>query len=92
MPSQKQNIIVEQTLPSERLDVFLRAQFPEVSRGTIQRLMDEGHITVNGKNVKPTQHPHLGDKIEIHWPEAKPAEAQPEEMPLTNEPDASTGR
>jgi 23S rRNA pseudouridine1911/1915/1917 synthase len=80
--SRTELVTVEVSLPSERLDTYLRTQFPAVSRGTIQRLMEEGHIRVNGQQVKPTYHPHAGDKIEVYWPEARPAEAQPEEIPL----------
>lgn len=75
-------IVVEQSLPAERLDVFLRAMLPELSRGAIQRLIEEGQITVNGQIVKPTHHPRLGETIEVTIPEAKPAEAQPEDIPL----------
>lgn len=75
-------IIVEFSLPTERLDVFLRTRFPVVSRGTIQRLIDEGHIQVNGAQVRPTHHPRAGDRITVHWPDAKPAEAKPEDIPL----------
>jgi 23S rRNA pseudouridine1911/1915/1917 synthase len=44
--------------------------------------MEQGHVHVNGRIVKPTHSPRAGEQIEIHWPEAKPAEAQPEKMPL----------
>jgi len=74
--------IIDRTLPSERLDTFLRARFPAVSRGAIQRLIEEGHILVNGRQVKPTHAPHAGEEVEVRWPEARPAEAQPEEIPL----------
>ncbi|MGH7989758.1 MAG: RluA family pseudouridine synthase [Limisphaerales bacterium] len=77
-----ENFIVEKSLPNERLDTFLRTKFPAVSRGALQRLIEEGHIRVNGKIVKPTHHPRAGEKIEIHWPEPKSAEAQPEKIPF----------
>jgi 23S rRNA pseudouridine1911/1915/1917 synthase len=82
MSTRTENFIVEKSLPSARLDKFLREKFPAVSRGTLQRLIEEGHIRVNGKSIKPTHKPHAGEKIEVHWPEAKPAEAQPEKIPL----------
>src|SRR6267142_4163918 len=82
MPDRTQVVIIERTLPSQRLDTFLRGEFPAVSRGTIQRLIEEGHIRVNGRTVKPTHTPRAGEKVEVHWPEARPAEAQPEAMPL----------
>ncbi len=82
MSSRTENFTVEYSQPSARLDKFLCEKFPAASRGALQRLIEQGHIRVNGKLVKPTHHPHAGEKIEVHWPEARPAEAQPEEMPL----------
>ena len=82
MATRTEHFTVEQSLPSERLDVFLRTKFPAVSRGAMQRLIEQGHVRVDGKTVKPTHSPRAGEKIEVHWPEARPAEAQPEEIPL----------
>ena len=73
---------VEQSRPSERLDSYLRGRFPAVSRGAIQRLIVEGHIRVNGHAAKPSHAPQAGEQIEVRWPEARAAEAQPEEIPL----------
>ena len=82
MSERTENFIIEQSLPDGRLDVFLREKFPAVSRGTFQRLIEQGHIRVGGKTVKPTHSPRAGEPVEIHWPDARPAEAQPEEIPL----------
>ena len=75
-------LTIERTLPSGRLDTYLRGKFPAVSRGAIQRLIEEGCIRVNGRQVKPTHTPHAGEQVEVRWPEAKSAEALPEEIPL----------
>jgi 23S rRNA pseudouridine1911/1915/1917 synthase len=82
MNSRSETLVVERSLPHERLDTFLRAQFPAVSRGTIQRLIEQGHITVNGEKAKPTHAPRAGERIDVYWPEARPAEARPEDLPL----------
>jgi 23S rRNA pseudouridine1911/1915/1917 synthase len=83
MPARNETIlIVEKTLPQERLDTFLRSQFPTISRGAIQRLIEQGDIRVDGHPVKATHHPRAGEKIVIHWPDARPAAAQPQELPL----------
>ena len=82
MPPTSQTIRVEISLPHERLDTYLRSLYPMISRGTFQRLMREGHITVDGSHTKPTHHPHAGEEIQLEWPEAEPARALPEEMPL----------
>jgi 23S rRNA pseudouridine1911/1915/1917 synthase len=82
MSSRTQVVIVEKSLPSERLDVYLRSQFPVASRGTIQRLIEEGYIKVDGQKVKATHTPRAGETITVEWPEARPAVAQPEKMAL----------
>ena len=82
MAARTETIIVEKTLPNERLDTFLRSKFPVVSRSAIQRLIKEKDVLVNGRAVKPTHRPVRGETIEVRWPEARPAEAQPEEIPL----------
>lgn len=82
MPKPKEIITVEQSLPNERLDSFLRSRFPIVSRGAIQRLIEEGSILIDRRPTKLTHHPRAGEKIEITWPEPKPAVAQPEAIAL----------
>jgi 23S rRNA pseudouridine1911/1915/1917 synthase len=73
---------IEHSLPSVRLDMYLRGKFPAVSRGAIQRLIEQGYIRVNGRTVKPTHAPRAGEEVEVHWPDARAAEAQAEAMPL----------
>jgi len=82
MNSRTEIFVVEQSLPNERFDIFLHARYPAVSRGTIQRLIEQGHITVNGQPLKPSRAPRAGERVEVHWPEARPAEARPEDIPL----------
>jgi 23S rRNA pseudouridine1911/1915/1917 synthase len=80
--STNQEIKIEQSLPQERLDQFLHRCLPEVSRGTLQRLLAGGNIRLNGRKVKPAHHPRAGDNVTIQWPEAAPAIAQAEDIPL----------
>jgi 23S rRNA pseudouridine1911/1915/1917 synthase len=82
MPSRQETFVIEKSLPSERLDTFLRRQFPAVSRGAFQRLIEQGYIRVNGRTTKATHSPRAGETVEVEWPEARPAEAQPEQIPL----------
>ena len=77
-----ESFVVEKSLPDLRFDQFLREKFPAASRAVFKRLIESGHIRVNGKIVKATHTPRAGEQIEIQWPEARPAEAQPEEIPL----------
>ncbi|MGP8198068.1 MAG: RluA family pseudouridine synthase [Limisphaerales bacterium] len=73
---------VGQSLPLGRLDTFLRAKFPSVSRVAIQRLLEEGRIQVNGRPAKPAHHPRAGETISVCWPEARADKAQAEDIPL----------
>lgn len=82
MSSRTESLVIDKTLLSGRLDTYLRGKFPAASRGAIQRLIEEGHILVNGNKVKPTHTPRAGEEVQVTWPEAKPAEALPEDMPL----------
>lgn len=82
MPEHTEKLVIAQSLPNSRLDVFLREKFSAVSRGTMRRLIEQGHIRVNGKIVKPMHTPRAGEEVTIVFPEARPAEAQPEEIPL----------
>jgi len=77
-----ETITVEISKPGERLDQYLTGIYQAVSRGTIQRLIKEGHVTVNGANVKPTAAPKAGDVITVSWPDVRPAVPEPEDIPL----------
>lgn len=68
--------------PNERLDAYLVQRYPVASRGTIQRLIKDGDIRVDGKQVKPNHHPKAGEQITVSWPAPRSAEAQPEDIPL----------
>ena len=46
MAGRTEIIVVEHFLPHVRFDTFLRSRFPAISRGTFQRLLEEGHIRV----------------------------------------------
>lgn len=82
MPDRTDQFTVESSL-GERLDVFLRSRFPDVSRGTLQKLIDTSDVLVNGQQVKPTYNPRAGDVISVHWPEPKKLDLVPEAIPLT---------
>ncbi|HXR47440.1 MAG TPA: RluA family pseudouridine synthase [Candidatus Limnocylindrales bacterium] len=82
MTGRTDSFVVEKSLPAERLDAFLRRRFPAVSRVALKRLIEAGHVRLNGQPVKPTHAPRAGEEIEIRWPEPRPARALPEEIPL----------
>ena len=65
----------------DRLDALL-AEETGLTRSRIQRLMEDGLVTVNGKPVKKNVRAARGDEIEVTLPEAEDAEAEPEDIPL----------
>ena len=73
---------VEESHPNVRIDAYLATRFPVVSRGTIQRLLKQRDILVNGVPAKTTYNPRAGDKIDVSWPEPKPSNALPQDIPL----------
>jgi 23S rRNA pseudouridine1911/1915/1917 synthase len=82
MSVRAETLTIEHSHPGERLDAFLRREFPVLSRSAIQRLIEQGHITVNDKPTKATHTPRSGEIVRIEIPEAKPATAKAEDIPL----------
>ncbi len=67
----------------KRLDQFLAAQVPDVSRARVQQAIEGGKVKVNGKTAKPSLHLRAGDHVELLGPaEAPPLRATPEDIPL----------
>ncbi len=64
-----------------RLDAYVSGE-TELSRSAAARLIDEGSITVNEKNVKKNYVLRDGDVIIVTLPDPIPDEAQPEALPL----------
>ena len=66
----------------KRLDSFCSEMFSLTRSGAVIQL-EEGHITVNGKNESKNYRVKNGDIIDFEPPEPKPAEIVPEDIPLT---------
>jgi 23S rRNA pseudouridine1911/1915/1917 synthase len=65
-----------------RLDRFVVQALPELTRGAVQRLIDDGAVTVNGKPGKAAYKIKLGDAVVARLPAPPPAEVQAEPIPL----------
>jgi len=67
-----------------RLDRYISQSCAELTRSYIQKLIEEGRVTVNSRAVKPSHKPRIGDVIVINVPPPSPSPALiPEEIPLT---------
>ena len=75
-------LTVEAAGTHTRLDTYLQSCFPKDSRAAMQRLIDSGNVTLNGKKVKQSQRVRIGDRIVINWPTILPSHSLPEAIPL----------
>ncbi len=66
-----------------RIDKLLAERYRDLnSRHYFQRLIREGHVTVNGAQVKKKDRVAQGDEIEIHFILAPEIHVEPEDIPL----------
>lgn len=65
-----------------RLDVFLAQADESFSRSQIKNAIEEGDVTVNGKEPKVSQHLKAGDVVALHLEPAIDAAALPQNIPL----------
>jgi 23S rRNA pseudouridine1911/1915/1917 synthase len=66
----------------QRLDIFLVAQLPELSRSRIKSLMDEGRIEVDGAARKAAHHVEPGEVVSVEIPDQLPPGVEPEPIPI----------
>ncbi len=67
----------------QRLDAFLVMQLPEFSRATLQRLVDEGHVQLDGEKPRCSVKLRGGEQVSLLIPPPAPAVPLPENIPLT---------
>jgi len=65
-----------------RLDRYLIKKGLSLSRSRIQKLIEDGHITINGRSVKPSYRVYRDDQVRIELPPPTPLEIRPEAIPL----------
>lgn len=65
-----------------RIDKLVSSIQDDISRVTIQRMIEEGNILVNGKKVRTSYKVTTGDMITIEKEEAKETDILPQEIPL----------
>ena len=65
-----------------RIDKYLSDELADVSRSRIQKLLDEGMITVNNNKVKSNYKVAADDIINVHIPELVVPEIVPEDISL----------
>ncbi|MGC2066535.1 MAG: RluA family pseudouridine synthase [Candidatus Acidiferrales bacterium] len=79
----RSEFMVAEEQAGQRLDRFLAAQFPDMSRTHVQTLIDEGRVLVSGIAKKPSHHVESGEQITVEIPAPPLPGVEPETIPLT---------
>ena len=67
-----------------RLDVCVCQSCEGLSRSLVQKLIEEGHVSINGEPGKPSRKVKAGDVISVRMPPPEPSpELVAEELPLS---------
>lgn len=66
----------------QRLDKLLARHLPDLTRSALQRLLEEGHVSIGGVCVSKSYKPKAGENVQVEVPKPVPLIAQPEEIPL----------
>jgi 23S rRNA pseudouridine1911/1915/1917 synthase len=75
-------IDVTQEYEGERIDKFLSVLIEDSSRNSIQKLIENGKVTVNGKEINKKYKVSVDDEVVILPSELKPIDAEPENIPI----------
>ena len=65
-----------------RLDAFLAAQLPDLTRSAAARLIEGGLVTVDGKPAGKSARLSGGETVSVTLPQAEEPEARPQNIPL----------
>jgi len=65
-----------------RLDQFLAAALPELTRSAAQRLLEEGRVTCGGAPLRKQDRTRAGMTVEVCLPEPAPVDVLPQNIPL----------
>ena len=65
-----------------RLDRYVAAQCPELSRTRIQELIEAGLVLIDGRSGKAAQRLRGGERVSIQAPQRPAMRAEPEAIPL----------
>lgn len=81
-PAKLSEFIVTAESAGERLDRFLSAELPELSRSKIQALTQEGRVRIDGVVRKASHRVEAGERVAIEIPPPTPAGVAAEAIPL----------
>ena len=66
----------------QRLDIFLAAAVPELTRSAAQHLLEQGNVTLDGAPLKKNARTEAGAEYELSLPELRETELVAQDIPL----------
>ncbi|MFO1074455.1 MAG: RluA family pseudouridine synthase [Geminicoccaceae bacterium] len=82
-PSQRIELAADAEHDGQRLDQFLAARLPELSRSRLQGLVRAGHLRQDGRSIaEPGRRVKSGERFELELPPPRPAAPAPEAAEL----------
>ena len=82
MPPDRIELIATTTDSGSRLDRFVAANCPDLSRSRVQELIDSSLVQINGQPSKPSQKLKGGERITVQPEPRPPLKAEAESIPL----------
>jgi 23S rRNA pseudouridine1911/1915/1917 synthase len=76
------SFVVEPDDDFRRVDLYLQEKIGSISRTRVQKLIADGHVTVNGSEVRGSYKPREGDEIEAVVPDPQEFHLIAEDIPL----------
>jgi len=69
--------LIKEKNQGERIDIFLKNQFPKSSRNWLQKLIEQGFVTINDKKIKSKYNLRAKDRLRIYFKEKEKVKISP---------------
>lgn len=76
-------LVIDDAAAGTRIDAFLAAKFPRISRGQFRRAINSGAVRVAGRITKASYRLSVGDVVVVQAPPPTADRPEPEAIPLS---------
>ena len=74
--------LTDETAEGQRIDKWLNTKLVDMSRSALQKLLEDGKITISGRAAAKNTKLHAGIEISIEIPDPDTLDAQPQNIPV----------
>ncbi len=78
----QRTLVVDPESGGQRLDRFLADNLTHLSRSYLQKLIEDQMVLIDGRSARASTRVRPGEKVQVIEPPPRPAEPQPEAIPL----------